>query len=316
MPIVTLTMNPAIDSAARTERVLPTDKMRCSAPRFDPGGGGINVARTVAALGEPVTAIYPAGGHTGVFLEQLVRAANIPSHAVATAEPSRENLAVFADDTGEQYRFVFPGPRLTPAEQHRCLAAVEHCAPGADYVVASGSLPPGVESDYYQILADVAAAHGVPMILDTSGAALRAIRRGVFLIKPSVRELAQLVGRALPDREAQAAAARELVHASVAEVVVVSLGAEGVLAVTAERSQWFAPIPVPVRSGIGAGDAMVGGITVGLTRGYELDDAIRLGIAAATAALTTSGTAPGLRSRIEQLYEEQTRAAAPVAEMG
>lgn len=154
------------------------------------------------------------------------------------------------------------------------------------------------------------------MILDTSGAALRAIRRGVFLIKPSVRELAQLVGRALPDREAQAAAARELVHASVAEVVVVSLGAEGVLAVTAERSQWFAPIPVPVRSGIGAGDAMVGGITVGLTRGYELDDAIRLGIAAATAALTTSGTAPGLRSRIEQLYEEQTRAAAPVAEMG
>ncbi|NKY88522.1 1-phosphofructokinase family hexose kinase [Nocardia veterana] len=314
MAIVTLTMNPAIDSAARTDRVLPTDKLRCGAPRFDPGGGGINVARTVAALGEPVTAIYPAGGHTGAFLEQLVRESDIPAHAVATAEPTRENLAVFADDSGEQYRFVFPGPRLTPAEQHRCLAAVERYAAGADYVVASGSLPPGVAPGFYQVAADVAAAHGVPLILDTSGPALRAIRRGVFLIKPSVRELAQLVGRALPDRDRQVAAARELVDAAIAEIVVVSLGAEGALAVTAERSRWFVPIPVPVRSGIGAGDAMVGGIAVGLTRGYDLDDVIRLGIAAATAALTTSGTAPGLRSRIDRLYEEQRRTAALVTE--
>ncbi|WP_255661516.1 1-phosphofructokinase family hexose kinase [Nocardia spumae] len=314
MPIVTLTMNPAIDVAGHTDRVAPTDKMRCEAPRFDPGGGGINVARTVAVLGESVTAIYPAGGHTGAFLEQLVHAAGIPSHTVPTAEPSRENIAVHADDTGEQYRFVFPGPRLTPVEQHRCLAAVERHAAGADYVVASGSLPPGVGPEFYQILADMVAAQGVRMILDTSGAALHAIRRGVFLVKPSVRELAQLVGRTLPGRAEQVAAARELVTAEVAEVVVVSLGVEGALLVTTELSRWFAPIPVPVRSGIGAGDAMVGGIAVGLTRGSGLEDAVRLGIAAATAALTTSGTGPGLRARVEQLYEALVSDHEPVAE--
>ncbi len=191
---------------------------------------------------------------------------------------------------------------------------VERCAAGADFVVASGSLPPGVGSDFYQILADIVAAQGVRMILDTSGAALRAIGRGVFLIKPSVRELAQLVGRALPGRAEQVAAARELVTAGVAEVVIVSLGAEGALMVTADRSRWFAPIPVPVRSGIGAGDAMVGGITVGLTRCCGLEDAVRLGIAAATAALTTSGTGPGLRARILALYEELVRDREAVAE--
>ncbi len=310
MPIVTLTMNPAIDIAGRTDRIGPTDKMRCAPPRFDPGGGGINVARTVAVLGEPVTAVFPAGGHSGRFLEELVQAAGVPAHVVAAAEPTRENLAMMEVETGQQFRFVFPGPRLTPVEQHRCLAMVEHCAVGADYVVASGSLPPGVRADFYQTLTDVAAAQGVPLILDTSGPALGALRGGVFLIKPSIRELSEHVRRPLPGRSEQAAAARELITSGLAEIVVVSLGAGGALAVTADRSDWFAPIAVPVRSGIGAGDAMVAGITVGLVRGFELGDAVGLGIAAATAALTTSGTGPGLRGRIEQLYDERARLSA------
>ncbi|AHH19666.1 putative hexose kinase, 1-phosphofructokinase family [Nocardia nova SH22a] len=314
MPIVTLTMNPAIDVAGRTGHVVATDKMRCVAPRYDPGGGGINVSRTVSVLGEPVTAVFPAGGHTGEFLEELVRSAGIPACVVATAEPTRENVAVTADDTGDQYRFVFPGPRLTPVEQHRCLAMVRQCAVGADYVVASGSLPPGVAPDFYQVLADICAAQGVRLILDASGAALRAVRGGVFLIKPSVRELAQLTGRALPGRDEQIAAADELVTGGVAEIVVVSLGAEGALVVTAGRSRWFAPHTVPVRSGIGAGDAMVGGITVGLTRGFDIDDAVRLGVAAATAALTTSGTGPGLRNRIDELYRQSARDRAAVSD--
>ncbi len=308
MSIVTLTMNPAVDIATRAPALLPTDKMRCSTPRFDPGGGGVNVARTAVALGESATAVFPAGGHTGRFLIEMVRAA-VPVRAVPVAEPTRESFSVSDTGSGRQYRFVFPGARLTPAEQHRCLAAVEEVARSARYLVASGSLPPGVPETYFQQVADLADTLGVPLILDTSGAPLRAMRRGVYLLKPSVRELADCVGHPLPNRADQVTAARELIAAGVARIVVVSLGAEGALAVTAAGDEWFAPITVPVRSGIGAGDAMVGGLTVGLARGLDLDDAVRLGIAAATATLTTPGTGVGLPSRIRQLYHDLTGSA-------
>ncbi|MTE14273.1 hexose kinase [Nocardia sp. CT2-14] len=296
-------MNPAIDIATTAESVRPTDKTRCTAPRFDAGGGGINVARTIAVLGEPVTAVFPAGGPPGRLLEDLVHDARISMRSVAIANPTRESFAVTASDTGEQYRFVLPGPRLTAPELHRCLAEIERIAQDCRYVVASGSLPPGAPADFYQSLADLLTDLGVPLVLDTSGAALRAVRRGVHLIKPSVRELAEYTGRPLPDRGSRVAAARELITRGVSEIVVVSLGSDGTLAVTADGDEWFPALDVPVRTGIGAGDAQVGGITAGMSRGYPLDDAIRLGIAAATAALSTPGTAPGHPDRIADLFQ-------------
>ncbi|WP_218021081.1 1-phosphofructokinase family hexose kinase [Nocardia crassostreae] len=309
MSIVTLTMNPAIDIATGVERVRPTDKMRCTPPRFDPGGGGINVARAVAALGAPVTAVFPSGGPAGVLLEDLVRVTGVPTRTIPVATQTRQNIAVTEDASGDQYRFVFPGARLTAPEQHRCLAEVERLAAGCEYLVASGSLPPGVPAHFYQTLADLAADLGVRLILDTSGAALRAVRGGVYLMKPSVRELADLVGGPLPAPADRIAAARRLIDTGVSEIVVVSLGAEGALAVRAGGAQRFEAIEVTVRSGIGAGDAMVGGMTVGLSRGLPLDDAVRLGIASATAALGTPGTAPGHPARIAELYRETTAAA-------
>ncbi|MGV9665221.1 1-phosphofructokinase family hexose kinase [Nocardia niigatensis] len=302
MSIVTLTMNPAIDIATTAPSVRPTDKTRCTAPRFDPGGGGINVARTIAALDETVTAVFPAGGPPGELLMELVRGAGVPMRPVRVADNTRECFAVTASDTGEQYRFVLPGPRLTAPEVHRCLAEIERAAQDCRYVVASGSLPPGVPADFYQRLADLLTDLQVPLVLDTSGAALRAVRRGIHLVKPSVRELTEYIGRPLPDRESRVAAARELITREVSEIVVVSLGSSGTLAVTAKDDEWFPATEVAVRSGTGAGDAQVGGITVGLSRGYPLDDAVRLGIAAATAALMTPGTGPGLPARMAELF--------------
>ncbi|MBF6137367.1 1-phosphofructokinase family hexose kinase [Nocardia otitidiscaviarum] len=309
MSVVTLTMNPAIDIATGTERLVATDKMRCTPPRFDPGGGGVNAARTVAALDVPVTAVFPAGGPAGAQFEELVRDAGVAYRKVPVAGHTRENLAVTDEGTREQYRFVFPGPRLTNREQHRCLAAVEKLARNARYVIASGTLPPGVPADFYQWLADILSDLDVRLVLDTSGAPLRAMRGGVHLMKPSVRELSDYVGRPLIGRADQVAAARGLVDGGVSEIVLVSLGASGAFAVTRDTERWYAPIQVGVRSGIGAGDAMVGGTTVGLARGYRLDDAVRLGIAAATAALGTPGSQPGSRCRILDLYRELTAGA-------
>lgn len=304
MPVVTFTMNPAIDVATGADQVRPTEKLRCAAPRFDPGGGGINAARTIAALGEAVTAIFPAGGPEGELLTRLVADAGVPARVVPIEDHTRQNVAVTEARSGNQYRFVFPGPRVTAPEQRRCLREVERAARGADFVVVSGSLPPGVPSGFYQQLADLLADLDVRLVLDTSGAALRAVRRNVFLLKPSVRELAELLGRELPGRDAQVAAARELIEAGRCEIVVLSLGAAGAVCVRRTDAEWFAPVDVPVRSGIGAGDAMVGGITAGLCRGYSLGDAVRLGIAAATAALSTPGTRPGHPARIAELFGE------------
>lgn len=302
MSIVTVTMNPAIDISTRVGRVVPTDKMRCETPRFDPGGGGINVARTVVALGESATALFPSGGYPGKRLEQLVRAAGVPMRAVPVDGITRESLSVTDTAAQEQFRFVLPGPELTGAEQRLCLAAIEQAAAGARFLVASGSLPQGVPEDFHQALADRAAALGVPFVVDTSGAALRHLRGGAYLLKPSVRELGECVGRPLPGHDDQIAAARELIGAGVARIVVVSLGAGGTLAVTADSAEFFAPIPEVVCSGIGAGDAMVGGILVGLVRGLPLGDAVRLGIAAATAALATPGSSPGRPEHIAELF--------------
>ncbi|MEV6067591.1 1-phosphofructokinase family hexose kinase [Nocardia sp. NPDC052001] len=299
---MTLTMNPAVDIASSTARVRPTDKMRCAAPRFDPGGGGINVARTIAVLGEPVTAVFPVGGPEGERLEQLVRDARVPMRTVPVANSTRQSLSVGDEATAAQYRFVFPGPRLTAPEQRRCLIAVERAAVSARLVVASGSLPPGVSADFYQELANYLADVDIPLILDTAGAPLRAMRHGVYVLKPSVRELADLVGHPLPDRPAQVAAARALITAGVTEIVLLSLGSAGALLVTADRDESFAPLRASVRSGIGAGDAMVGGLCAGILRGYALGDAVRLGIAAATAALGTPGTGPGHPRRIAELF--------------
>jgi 6-phosphofructokinase 2 len=301
--IVTLTMNPALDITTNTDRVIPTDKLRCGLPRYDPGGGGINVARIADVLGASVTALFPAGGHAGDKVTDLVAESGVQVQRIPVAHSTRESFTVDEDRSGKQYRFVLPGPQLTDAEQTECLETLSAAAGSADFVVASGSLPPGVRPDFYQRVADICRERGTPLILDTSGAGLRHISSGVFLLKPSVRELRECVERDLVSESAQLAAAHELIDRGCAQFVVVSLGSEGALLATPNGSQRFSPAKVPSGSGVGAGDAMVAGITVGLSRGWQLAKAVRLGIAAGAAMLLTPGTAPCNREDVEGLFE-------------
>jgi 6-phosphofructokinase 2 len=299
--IVTLTMNPALDITANTDVVMPTDKLRCRDVRYDPGGGGINVARVAVVLGASASAVFPAGGPAGEVVAALVRTA-VPLHRVPIAGTTRESFTINETSTRRQYRFVLPGPKVTFAEQSECLNALRSAAATAEYVVASGSLPPNVHPDFYQRVADVCQQRGARVILDTSGGGLRHITDGVFLLKPSVRELRECVGSELGSESDQLAAAHELIDRGCAENIVVSLGSSGALLVTPELSQRFASVAVPAGSGVGAGDAMVAGITVGLSRGWPLDKAIRLGIAAGAAMLLTPGTAPCARADVERLF--------------
>jgi 6-phosphofructokinase 2 len=201
---------------------------------------------------------------------------------------------------------VLPGPRLTDAELTECLDTLSAAAESADFVVASGSLPPGVPTDFYQRVADICRERDALLILDTSGAGLRHISSGVLLLKPSVRELRECVGRELISELEQLAAARELIDRGCAHIVVVSLGSEGALLATPHGSQRYSAVEVPSGSGVGAGDAMTAGITVGLSRGWPLNKAVRLGIAAGSAMLLTPGTAHCLREDVERFFEMVT----------
>ncbi|OAN39874.1 1-phosphofructokinase family hexose kinase [Mycolicibacterium iranicum] len=301
--VVTLTMNPALDVTADAENVLPTEKIRCRAERYDAGGGGINVARFIHALGEPVSAVFTAGGSTGSRVVDLVNAAGVPNTPVRIGGSTRESFTVNERTTGKQYRFVLPGPVVNTAEQDQCLDVLRRAATSARFVVASGSLPPGVRPDFYQCVADVCRRADARLILDASGGGLTHVTSGVRVLKPSVRELRECVDRRLENEAEQIAAARELIVRGMTEAVVVSLGAQGALVVESSGSERVPAIPMNAVSGVGAGDAMVAGMVVGLLRGWALGRAVRYGTAAAAAKLQTPGTSTFQVTEVDRLFD-------------
>ena len=303
--IVTLTMNPAVDVSTSVERVVSEHKLRCSRPSRDPGGGGINVARVATRLGADVKALYPRGGETGALLRRLIDAEGIASLAVHVAGETREDITVYEEESGEQFRFVFPGPELSEDEWRECLAAISALRGRPAYFVASGSLPPGVPENFYARAASAAKACGAKVIVDTSGPALAAaLEEGVFLIKPNLRELRQLTGETLDDQTSRIAAARRLVDAGRTEIVALSLGHDGALFVTADAAWRARALDVKVVSAVGAGDSFVGGLTWSLASGHGLDEAFRYALAAGSAALLTPGTGLSLADDIHRLHPE------------
>ena len=232
---LTLTLNPALDLSTTTARLEHTHKMRCGPMLRHPGGGGINVARVLHRLNVPVQAWYLSGGVTGTHTGQLLAAEGVALHALAIAGTTRENLSVVETRSGHEYRFVLPGPSVSKPEWQDCLAQLATQTPR--WLIASGSLPPGVPDDFYARLIAQTRAHAghSRIVLDTQGAALAAaLQAGVYLVKPSLRELRELTGAALNDTAQWRAAARALVRSGQAEMVALSAGADGAVLATRE----------------------------------------------------------------------------------
>ena len=205
--------------------------------------------------------------------------------------------------SGQQYRFILPGPQIGPADQERCLDALTAAVPSAKFIVASGSLPLGVPEDFYARVAEVAKRRGKRLVLDTSGAALKRAGREIYLLKPSLRELEDLSGHQIASERDEEEAARDLIEEGRSEVVVLSLGARGALLATARQSERVPAIPVQAKSTVGAGDSMLAGIVVGLCRGLALPEAVHFGMAAGAAALLGSGTQLCRREDVERMYQ-------------
>ena len=302
--IATLTLNPAMDLAVRTPRVVATEKLRCSAPRHDPGGGGINVARVVSTLGGDALAVYPAGGPFGEMLRRALDAIGLAHLPVAISGDTRESFTVDEQASGLQYRFVLPGPRLSEQERLGCLAALRGLHPAPAYLVVSGSFTPGIEPSFFDELLALAGQVGARLVVDLSGEPLAyaARRGGAYLIKPSLNELASLIGRMSESEREQEGALRELIGAGAAEVIVLSLGAAGVLYASGDRLERIAAPSVPMVSAVGAGDSMLGAVVLALAQGRELGDAVRYGVAAGAATVMRPGTQLCLREDVERLF--------------
>ena len=302
--VVSLTINPCIDVSSSVPRVVPEDKLRCDAPQYDPGGGGINVAHVVKILGGRSCALWTRGGVIGQFLGTLLDAHGLEHRPIDTAGVTRQNVIIFELASRLQYRFGMPGLPLTREEQLACGKSVGDLATECRAIVLSGSIPPETPVNFYRRIIDRLPA-GSKVIVDTSGAALReSIGPGLFLIKPNRRELSQLTGCRLDDEQSLADAAAGLVRDGAAEVVVVSLGSEGALYATADGVKTIRSPDVPILSKVGAGDSMVGGIATMLSRGESIDAALCYGVAAGTATVMTSGTGLARRDDVERLYAE------------
>jgi 6-phosphofructokinase 2 len=304
-PIVTLTINPTIDLATTVAEVTPEHKLRCEPERRDPGGGGLNVARVIRELGGETLALYPRGGPTGELLEHLLDQKGLRRWSIPISGHTRENFTVTERKSKREFRFVMPGPTLSDKEWHACLEALSTVAADAEYIVASGSLAPGVPVDFYARVARVARKQNARLVLDTSGEPLRAaLEEGVFFAKPNRKEFRDMMGAQVEDPSAMASAARGFLERGRVELLVVSMGGDGALLTTREGQFRASPPPVDTHSSVGAGDSFVGGMTLGLARGLSPHEAFRWGIASGTAALLSLGTELCHRSDTELLVNQ------------
>ena len=287
--ILTLTLNPTIDIFSDVESVRPVRKMRTENARYDPGGGGINVARVINRLGGEVEAVFLAGGMTGMWLDTLLGKEDVPRQKIEIAGETRVAFAVNEKASGLDYRFVPSGPMVTEAEIGTFMDVVRAFDGG--YVVASGSLPKGCSADILIEIARAASGKGARFVLDSSGEGLKATlsQAKVYLVKPSRGELESYVGHALDDAGVSEAAA-DLVHRGVAELVAVTLGAQGAVLAHSDGVIRVSAPQIKARSTIGAGDSFLGAMVWALSRGWLLADALHLAVAAGAAAITRPGT--------------------------
>lgn len=301
--IVTLTLNPTVDKSTSVGKIVPEHKLRCAPPKFEPGGGGINVSRALKRLGTDSLAVFPASGPAGTLLQHLLTQEGIEQHPITTINWTRENFIVVDTSTNQQYRFGMPGREISTDEQHVILETLQVLNPAPDYLVISGSLPPGIEPDFLSKVVRQAHAVGTKVVVDTSGPALeRVLEEGVFLIKPNVGELSRMAGVDELDSRAVGEAAKRLIREGKCHIIVVSMGPQGACIVTDDLIDHVPAPAVRKRSTVGAGDSMVAGMLCALANGKSIREVVRMGVACGTAATMNPGTELFKKEDAERLY--------------
>lgn len=304
--VTTLTMNPSIDIFATVDELREDSKSRCKESSREPGGGGINVARNLHRLGMDVEAVFPCGGGNGKMLEAMLKEEGVPCRSIQVSSETRQNLAITERASGKMFHIVFPGTQLQESEWQECLATASNLETKPEYMVLSGSLPRGVPEDFHGRVAKMAAKQGIKVILDTSGNALTApLKVGVYMAKLNLKEFYQLGYTGEIDHKKQLAAMAKMVEDGFADILILTLGDQGAL--LADRNGkllHIAPPSTKVVSHVGAGDSFVSLMLYQLCSGKTVEEAFRFGVAAAAAAIQTTGNQIQDMHSIEKIYRE------------
>ncbi|RXF72582.1 1-phosphofructokinase family hexose kinase [Arcticibacter tournemirensis] len=302
--ILTITLNPTVDKSSAVDKITPERKLRCDPPKYEPGGGGVNVSRALSRLGIQSDAFFPSGGRTGKLLEELLEKEKVSILPFELEDETRESFIVVETSTNQQYRFGMPGSAIPEEAQERIFTSIMNLSPFPDLVVISGSLPPDMEASFLRRLIKSLKEKQAKVVLDTSGEALEeAVAEGVFLLKPNIGELAKLTGAESLDNESADEAAKELITMGKAEVVVVSMGPQGAHLVTKDMNRHIPAPSVRKLSTVGAGDSMVAGMVSVLAKGGDFCEMAMMGVACGTAATMNPGTGLFKVEDVDRLYK-------------
>ena len=299
--ILTVTLNPCIDKSSQAEKLKPESKLRCTEVVNEPGGGGINVSKALKRLETTSVALFPAGGHNGDMLCSLLRAEELEFHAVDTKVETRENWIILETSTVNQYRFTFPGREVQEDTIKTLIDQIRNFTPS--YVIASGSLPPGLPDYFYGLIVKNAKAVGAKCIVDTSGPALQALQgKGAYLIKPNIGELCKMLNVDWLDKDEVPDAAQQAIRDGFAELIAVSMGPDGAWIISSHEKHFAAAPKVEKRSTVGAGDSMVAGMTYMLQQNRSLKEVIAFGVSCGSAATMNEGTQLFKKEDAERLF--------------
>jgi tagatose 6-phosphate kinase len=295
--------NTAIDRLLTVRELRPAAVNRARSVRALPGGKGLHVALTVAALGEPVTLVGLSDGRHGAWFEDFLAARGVRFLGEQVADEVRTCLAI-RDERGAMTEFLEPGPELDHNAELRLRSRFLEAATGAQLAALSGSLPRGLPASTYADLIDALAASGVPSFLDASGEALRlGCAAKPALVKPNLDEAAELVGAPIEDADQALAAVRSLAGRGLRRIVL-SLGEAGAIVSWDGRVARVRAPRVEARNAVGSGDCLLGGLAVGVARGLSPDDTLRLGVACGAANALGEDTGVIARADVERLLVE------------
>jgi 1-phosphofructokinase len=283
--IGTVTLNPSIDQNWILDDFVKDDANRARQVIETPGGKGINVSKVVRELGGKTQAYAFLGGSTGVRLKELAAKLDFPLRAIPISQPIRTNIVITDLKDSTQTRMSAPGPDIKPAERRQMVRELENCGRRFSYWVFGGSLPKTLSPTVYRDMIMRLQRCGTPCVLDTDNEALvEGLNAKPFMIKPNEFEMQRLTGKKLATLHDYLTEARSLVRFGIG-LVVVSLGSKGALFVDTKQSLHLNAPKVKVRSHVGAGDSLIGGLLLGLQRKMKLQDAAKWGIAASTSAV-------------------------------
>jgi 6-phosphofructokinase 2 len=289
LPIVTLTLNPAVDYAIEIPTFEAGRINRGTTAWLDPGGKGINASRVIWRMKRLTLAVGFVGGPTGAMIRARLGAEGVPYVLLEVRQMTRINVMVHEIRIGRRSRLYLPGPRITP----RDLASIWEMLsllPTGTTLIMGGSIPPGLPTTIYRDLTRNLAARGISVVVDASGPALAAVLPAhPMLIKPNVEEAAEVLQRPLTSDAEVLEAAVELRKRGASNVVI-SQGAHGAIGVGTDGCWKAIPPAVTARSTVGSGDSMVAGMAIVFNEGGQLADALRLGTAAGAATAMTPGT--------------------------